>query len=90
MSLILQSVDMERLECFSKAMQAYNDEANKVCKGLVTVCKKTETDYEWEITYYGKSVFISSDEILKILNQNNDTNYKEKFKELVAWKLRAV
>ena len=90
MSLILQSVDMERLERFSQAIQAINDEANKVCKDLFTVRKKTGMDYEWEVTIYGKKVFISSDDVFRILNRDRDTNLKETFKELVAWKLRAV
>ncbi|WP_410511946.1 hypothetical protein PaeBR_18120 [Paenibacillus sp. BR2-3] len=90
MSFILQSVDTERLDHFSQAIQAINDEANKVCKDLFTVRKKTGIDYEWEVTVYGKKVLISSDDVFKILDKEKDANLKETFKELVAWKLRAV
>ncbi|CAH1058103.1 hypothetical protein [Paenibacillus pseudetheri] len=90
MTLIHQSVDMGRLEHFSQAIQAINDEANRVCKDLFKVTKMTGMDYEWEITVYGKKIFITSDDVHKILVQDNNTNYKEVFKELMAWKLRAV
>lgn len=90
MSFMQQTMDTERLEGFSQAIQAISDEANMVCKGLFSVRKEAGTDDEWEVTAYGKKVFISSDEISRILNIGNGTNLKEKFKELVAWKLRAV
>lgn len=90
MTLILQSVDMERLEHFSEALLAFNDEANRVCKDLFKVIKVPGIDYEWELTVYGKQVYINSDDVLKILDHEHSTNYKEAFKELVAWKLRAI
>jgi hypothetical protein len=89
-SLMLHSVNTERLEQCSQAIQALSEEANKVCKDLILVRTKTDTDYEWEITIYGKKVFISAEDVLKLLDKGSDTNFKEKFKELVAWKLRAV
>ena len=90
MSFILQSVDRERLEYFTQAIEAIKDEANRVCKDLFIVQKKTDLDYEWEVTVYGKKVGISSSEVLKVLDQDNDKNYKESFKELIAWKLKAA
>ncbi|WP_336765593.1 hypothetical protein [Paenibacillus sp. USHLN196] len=90
MSSMQQSMDTERLEGFSQAIQAIGDEANMVCKGLFSVRKEAGADYEWEVTAYGKKVFISSDEVSRLLNIGDNTNLKEKFKELVAWKLRAV
>ncbi|MGD0031225.1 hypothetical protein SLT67_07680 [Paenibacillus illinoisensis] len=90
MKSMQQYMGTERLEGFSQAIQAISDEANMVCKGLFSVRKEVGADNEWEVTAYGKKVLISSDEISRILNIGNNTNLKEKFKELVAWKLRAV
>ncbi|QWU14831.1 hypothetical protein SAMN04487895_1061 [Paenibacillus sophorae] len=90
MVLLFHNATEERLERLSRDVQAINDEARQSSYEMSVVRKPSGSGYEWEVTVYGRKVTVKSEDILKIQRKRLDLSIKDIFKEIVAWKLKAL
>ncbi|AHV98298.1 hypothetical protein [Paenibacillus sabinae] len=90
MVLLLHNSTAERLEHLSNDVQSINDEARKASYEMSVIRKASDSGYEWEVTVYGRKVCVRSEDIFKIQRNRLDLSIKDIFKEIVAWKLKAL
>ncbi|MDT3427412.1 hypothetical protein J2Z22_002975 [Paenibacillus forsythiae] len=90
MVLLFHNAATERLERLSRDVQAINDEARQASYEMSVVRRTSGSGYEWEVTVYGRKVCVKSEDILKVQRKRLDLSIKDIFKEIVAWKLKAL
>ncbi|BCG60152.1 MULTISPECIES: hypothetical protein [Paenibacillus] len=90
MVLLFHNATAERLERLSRDVQAINEEAREASYEMTVTRKASESGYEWEVTVYGRKVSVKSEDIFKIQRRRLDLSIKDIFKEIVAWKLKAL
>ncbi|WP_025688123.1 hypothetical protein [Paenibacillus zanthoxyli] len=90
MVLLFHNATAEGLERLSRDVQAINDEARQASYEMSVVRKTSGSGYEWEVTVYGRKVTVTAEDILKIQTKRLDLSIKDIFKEVVAWKLKAL